>query len=161
MEYYIIVFLYKQEKYYFLWKTDEKDEFLTKKRKIIFWKNIENVKKFVQRNHLVFAHREEIVYNIDLCESWCYSSSKIVDCNMVLDLWNIFFDLHNSISEDFIGATEEFDEIYDKLFYGNNLSTINVTNKKYIPTFTDHEIEQIKKVLRSGIIVLKNIVTKG
>ena len=78
----------------------------------------------------------------------------IVDCNVVLGLWNIFLDLHNTVGKSFVGDREEFDKIYEKLFYGNNLPTINPTGEKYIPSFSEDEIALIKKLLKGGINML-------
>ena len=52
----------------------------------------------------------------------------------------------------------EYDKIYDKLFYGNNLLTINKSKKKYVPIFSEEEIKQVKDILMSGINMLSNVI---
>lgn len=159
MEYYIVVFVYRKEKYYFIWLTDEKDEFLTEGNKILFWKSIKEVKSFANKNGIILNQAKEVVYDIDVCEEWCHSSKKNVDCNIVLDLWNIFLDLHTSLNQKYLGNDSKLDKIYEKLFYGNNLPTINTTVNKYIPIFTNNEIKQIKNVLISGVYILKKTLS--
>lgn len=127
--------------------------------KPIFWKSLEELKIFAESNKIVFAQEEEIIYDIDKLEKWCSSSSQEIDCNDILNLWNIFIDLHDSVGIEFVGNMVGYDEIYDKLFFGNNLLSINKTKKKYVPIFLQEEIKQIKEILMSGINMVLNVIS--
>ena len=161
MEYYIVVFVYHKEKYYFIWMTDEEDKFLIENNKILFCKSLKKIEIYAKKHKIKFAQTEKIIYNIDICEQWCLSLENNVDCNVIINFWNIFLDLCNSIHMRFLGSDSRFDEIYEKLFCGNNLPAVKITSKKYIPIFLEDEIKQIKKVLKSGINAFLKIVCQG
>lgn len=161
MDHYIVVFIYSKHKYYFIWKSDENDVFFTQNDKIIFWNDICSLSEFCEINNINFADEKEIVYNIDCCENWCNSISEDIDCSTILNLWNIFSDLHSSIGVEFEGSLEHYNSVYDKLFYGNNLPCINTTSKKYLPTFDDDEIQRIKEMMMKGINLFKRIISLG
>lgn len=158
MKYYLVTFISKKENYYFIWTTSDNEIFLTKDDKLIFWKIIKDVEDFMVKNNIVFSQNDEIVFDLDCFEKWCCSSIHNVDCENILNLWNIFTDLYSSVNKKYIGSESEFDEIYEKLFYGNNLQTVNTTNKHYIPTFSDDEIDMIKEIIMEGICFFKNII---
>lgn len=158
MEYYIIEFVYQRRQCYFIWGTNDIDRFFADNNKILFWKQKHELMDFAKINNIVFEEQEPIRYDLDECEKWCQSLSVDVNCKKVLDMWNIFCDFCNSMEEKFIGNDNQFDEIYDKIFYGNNLPTINKSDKIYIPIFSDEEILIIKKILLSGIYCFQKTV---
>lgn len=159
VEHYIVVFIYSKHKYYFIWKSDENDVFLTQNDKIIFWHDIYSLKKFCEINDINFADEKEIVYNIDCCENWCNSMAEKIDCSTILNLWNIFSDLHSSIGVEFEGSLEYYNAVYDKLFYGNNLPCVNSTSEKYLPNFNRAELLKIKEVMMRGIELFRKIIS--
>lgn len=66
-------------------------------------------------------------------------------------MWNIINDVYYSINKEFIGNSSEYNIVYDKLFYGNNLPVINHTREKYNPIFSENEVENIKKIIKNGL----------
>lgn len=159
MEYYITEFLHQNKVYYFIWVTDDKDRFLTENNKILYWDHRSELLDFAKENGITFEEEEHIRYNLDKCEKWCRSSPENIDCGQILDMWNIFSDFYNSIEEKFMGNDHKFDEIYDKIFCGNNLPTINKTNKIYVPLFSEDEILAIKKIMLSGICLFRKVIS--
>ncbi len=94
-------------------------------------------------------------YDFNSIYKWCLSDDPNIDCDIVLNIWNILDDIFKSIQVVFKGATSDFDEIYDKLFYGNNLECINETNEQYYPIFTNEEISNIKSMLNDSFYVVE------
>ena len=101
---------------------------------------------------LSIAQETEITeYNLDQFYEWMLSDKTTVDCERFLDFWNITSDLAYSANDMFCGDTEEYISIYDKLFYGSNLPSINSSQDKYSPTWDISEIKMLKSVIQSGL----------
>ena len=55
------------------------------------------------------------------------------------------------MKDTFYGNDERATHTYDKLFYGNNLPSINTSLHKYTPTWEVDEIGIVEDVMRSGL----------
>lgn len=42
-------------------------------------------------------------------------------------------------------------DIYEKLFWGNNLPTVTPAGKTYVPVWTQNELERLRSVMAYGI----------
>ena len=56
-------------------------------------------------------------------------------------------DIAKTINLSFYGNKKEITHIYSKLFYGNNLPSINTTTEKYNPMWDNDERKILLKVL--------------
>jgi hypothetical protein len=93
--------------------------------------------------------------DLDLVVRWCeYATATSIDCNRLLDAWNFFTDLANSIAQvatAFVGSNREYSPINEKLFYGCNLPVITPEGMHYTPSWTMEELAGLVIVLRSGL----------
>ncbi|MGX7263944.1 hypothetical protein [Enterococcus crotali] len=144
MDYHSVQFIYQKKKLLTVWYTDDKDGFVTKGRKILFFKNycIEN---------RIICEENEVSFDIDWLIHWYVSNSEEINEKEMLDIWNIFTDLAYSIDEHFLGDEDNYNQVYSKLFYGNNLPTINKSGRIYTPDWSKEEIEEIRAVMKNGV----------
>ena len=78
-----------------------------------------------------------------------------MDCDYMLRVWNIMSDFAKSLNVKFGDSSDELDEAYRKLFFGNNLPCINLTDEKYIPNFSEKELQLLTKVFEQGLSIIK------
>ena len=138
--YYIIKFEYYSEEKWALWFTSDKDGVITENGKIYCFDSERSLKIYCRKMN-INSEEEVEEYRIDEIEKWVNTESIEVDCRMILEFWNIVDD----ISE----------RIYEKLFYGNNLKSINTSGREYVPKWSDEELEVLKNILKQALIFIK------
>ena len=108
----------------------------------------------MQKNDINFE--EEVTeYRIDEIERWVNAKVIEVDCQMILKFWNIVDDISESVKKSIYKRTDISERIYEKLFYGNNLKSINTSGREYVPKWSDEELEVLKNILKQALIFIK------
>ena len=85
-------------------------------------------------------------FDFDSLARWCERpSAETIDCSGFLNAWNMLFDA---------GALQagDFDrDVYDKLFWGNNLPAVTPLGETYTPRWTLDEMRKLQLILGRGI----------
>ena len=85
---------------------------------------------------------------------WIDSAVKPINCKKGLAAWNLFVDVANS-ADSRASAFKRLDskrgEIYNKLFWGNNLPAVTSEGRHYTPEWSPHEVAYLKKILSCGL----------
>lgn len=158
--YYLISFIYKQITLYCIWVSDDKDYIITKNDKILFFNTLDKLSEYVKKEEMVIVKSEEVQYNLDKMILWCYDESNVnCGCDEILNMWNICIDVANSTKKHFIGNDNIYDSLYEKIFFANNLFIRDSFPCSTLSAFSDADVENIKKILMSGInLILENIM---
>ncbi len=154
-QYYIVNFIMNRNNHFCLWYTDELDGFEVEDNKLIWFKQENNMKLFCYDKNITFSDGV-ISFDIDQLSDMIKFKPEEFDCNLILDMWNIFSDVSKSVNLPFKGDNDMVLDIYSKIFYGNNLPAINTSGKKYIPIWNEEELEIIYEVLYQGICILES-----
>lgn len=152
-QYYPVDFIVHNQIFHTLWYTDEKDGFVVENGKI---------KKFSDTKEQIEALREQSVYQEEIT---CYKTDTILDeikqkqinCNDVLNFWNIILELSFSIHCSFLGnvKSEVIKRIHAKLFYGCNIKVLRKEDELYIPLWSKTERKKLFFVIEDGLEILK------
>lgn len=152
-EYYIVHFIFQAESYYCIWYTDDTDGLITESGKLKYCSQLSELYDYCDGNNI--NPMEELTeYNLNDLFQWVGNDTTEIDCEYMLDIWNIISDIAHSINEHFYGDNDDVNGIYTKLFYGNNLPCMNTSGEEYIPVWDTEELEQLHKVFESGIHIL-------
>lgn len=157
-DYYAVTFKFKNICRYTLWYCDEKDGFFVENKKIKIFDSIDDIQDFVYNENLNFKkekNEQVTIYNID--ELIIQKDRDVIDCDLILNFWNIVLDMSYSLKIFFIGnqRIEYIDKIYDKLFFGCNLPAIKIDSRKeYHPKWEDEEIWLLSKIIDDIIEIL-------
>ena len=84
-----------------------------------------------------------------------------VDCEQLLSAWNLFTDIANSTGEKGLsfGRLDKLNnEIYDKLFWGNNLPAVTPEGEKFSPKWKLEEIEELVEVSKVGMAMFREVI---
>jgi hypothetical protein len=148
-------YVYKGIKTILLWQTsakDGEDRFVTdSNNRLISSKSLPEFRDLLGRDLKKKVHWSEKNLRVG-------RASTVRTCTILLEGWNFIEDVLKSV-----GLYKELQEIhsiildnvYNKLFYGNNLSSVTPEGKSYNPVWTKeeitlfrHEIRKMWKVLR-------------
>lgn len=152
--YYIIKFEYYSEEKWALWYTSDKDGVITENGKIYCFDSERSLKIYCRKMNINFE-KEVTEYRIDKIERWVNAKVIEVDCQMILKFWNIVDDISESVKKVIYKRTDISERIYEKLFYGNNLKSINTSGREYVPKWSDEELEVLKNILKQALIFIK------
>lgn len=158
-EYFFIKFIINEQNLYTLWYTDDTDGVISENSKVICFGNLNDAKKYAENMQFYMTDYDISVYNLDIISKWTRKPTSDIDCKIFLDWWNMFDDLSKSIGISYTGNFDVRDtvNIYNKLFYGSNVSAVRGDGEVYMPVWTKEELEQLKNILENGISLLKNL----
>lgn len=152
VEYYIVQFNDEKTLKYAIWYTDDEDGFVSEHGKILFFDCVESLKDFCDSKNIIILDDDKVsfIYDFGYLKKWLLSPNDRFDCSIMLDFWNVISDASKSIGVAFIGddkQSEMANKLYSKLFHGCNLPAINTSGKKYIPKWTQKEIDCLAEIL--------------
>jgi hypothetical protein len=95
-----------------------------------------------------------ILHDLDAVESRCLLDGPLViDCEHFLAAWNLFIDVAHSVGAagaDYLASDSALSNEYEKLFFGNNLPAMTPPGKHYTPTWSDAELDDIRRHITLG-----------
>jgi hypothetical protein len=155
-EHYMVVFKVKNIEYYTIWFTNDICGFIIESNTIKYFNNKDDLGKYCDDKGLSYDNDDDY-YDVDKLLICINEKNKIIDCEFILNFWNIISDISKSINIPFVGDNDDFNDIYHKLFYGNNLPSINTSNKKYVPNWSLCELNQLYVVMENGSKIIKEV----
>ena len=143
-------FSFHNKKWVLLWESSKgQDKFKTLSDGSLFISNsIEDTKKRLESKDISVCWSENSTMDFDLFWAELYNlqydrPSGIKTCKILLEGWNFIEDLINTfnlIESKSELTSEKLNNVYDKLFFGNNLKSVTPKNKSYSPLWTKKEI---------------------
>ena len=107
--------------------------------------------------HLYDPKDAPTIYDIDRLEAWIHSDSATVDCNEILNFWNMFTDVSYTTGVKFKGDKKKklTNLIYNKLFYGLNLPSIKPEDEEdWMPVWDKRQLKIMKSIMENGLNIL-------
>ncbi len=127
-----------------------------------------NGKMLVSRSRqslMAYAHAEELTlaaenesafFNLDSVVKWLRRKRPAhLNCVEFLNAWNLLADISAAIGGDFDADKAKTRQIYQKLFWGNNLPAVTPAGKHYTPQWPGRESRIIREVLRKGLSLFR------
>jgi len=156
--YYAAEFKYIDRIYFCIWYNNlvdmnDTEGLCINNGRILYFDRMEKLKHYCETHEMMYID-EPTQYDMVRIQQWVREgTSDDIDCDLLLIFWNIVIDLAATLKLDFIGNDDEYDDVYSKLFAGNNLPTINTSGKEYIPMWSEEEVLQLKQVIGRGVIM--------
>src|ERR671931_550924 len=109
-----------------IWYTDERDGIVVDSDgKIPGFRDTDDLLEYAKGKTLQVDAEGAILHDLDVLVEWLkQKESERVDCNNLLAAWNLFEDVSHSVDGGFDPDRDVTKEIYEKLFWGNNLSSV-------------------------------------
>ena len=145
---------------YFLWFSDDHDGvWIDQIGRMPRFGTFAALQAYAQQHGIQLAFDDPTAYDLDALSGWlAQPSAATLDCVSLLDAWNLFADVAASAQVPFDSDRQATEKIYDKLFYGNNLPSVTPPGRRYVPLWTDAEIELIRTTLAQGLAVFRRAI---
>lgn len=155
---FIIEFIHRGSMVACVWYNNDKDGFITENNALLHFSNTRDAQAYCAEHGM--ACEDEIVqYDIDQMAQWVADAGQAVDVVALLDFWNIIIDVASSLNLSFSGNLKTANRLYDKLFHGNNLPSVNASGMKYIPEWTEEELAQMRAIIKEGVNMLSQALS--
>ncbi len=163
MDLFLISYLQAGVEKFCIWYQNDKDGFCKDDHnKILSFANKEFALIYLSKRDLCLYEGGNISsYDFDKLNHWINSTDSNVDCNELLEFWNMFSDSAYTTIKKFVGDNKNktTNLIYDKLFFGCNLPAIKPDGEEdYVPIWNEKQITILKSIMKGGVnIFLKNL----
>ena len=153
-QYYFCEFQMGGASYFVIWYSGEEDGLLTNdERRLLSFGSSDQALAYASERALAIEPQEPAFYDLDRIESWFTgASADKIDCAELLDAWNMFLDVAASAggASLFEAADARANDVYDKLFFGNNLPSITPPGEHYVPGWSAEEVGVLARIMRLG-----------
>lgn len=142
--------------HFLIWYEDEnmKDCVYTSNGEVIIFLFEEQARK--QAEKLGFQADETVFYDVERLIYWIGMHQKEMDCEFLIDFWNLFSDIAYSIGKKLEPIkTKRSNRCYNKLFWGLNLPSVTPEGCEYEPIFTKRERKLIREIMRTGLEIFE------
>jgi hypothetical protein len=148
---------------YLIWFTDEDDGvYLDADATVPSFSKQEELYEYAQAAGISVDLAESVLLDLDTVSEWLVDrTADTVDCVVLLNAWNLFDDVSRSLGGTFDANRERTGDIYNKLFWGNNIPAMTPEGQSFHPTWTQIELDIMREVLRSGFALFNNARAKG
>jgi hypothetical protein len=103
---------------------------------------------YCNKNNFITNDDDDIPqFDLDKLDIWLSEEDKTVNSEFMLDIWNIASDAMNSTNVKFIGDSRYLTNIYNKLFWGNDIEVIHKGHSHYNPVLNSEEIKGLTHVM--------------
>lgn len=140
----------------FIWYCDHTDGVVKNDAgKVITFASEHDVGRYLEQLGSYLQDQDEVPdYDFDEVAGWCASpDAEAIDCSDFLNTWNILVDLIGKPAGPFAfrEANRRLDDIYDTLFWGNNLPSITPEGEYFTATWADEDVQEIARLFKAGI----------
>ena len=141
---------------FLIWYEDENNEnrVYTSGGKVIFFLSEEKARR--KANELNINITDTCFYDVERLIYWFEMHQKEMDCEFLIDFWNMFSDIAYSVGKELEPIkTRRINRCYNKLFWGLNLPAVTPEDCEYEPIFTKRERKLIREIMRTGLEIFE------
>jgi len=152
-QYFLIKVSYKNREAFLIWYCNNKEGVLLHKQRLLMFESVSEAKLFAEKKG-ISLDMEVAEYNLSAITELIDRVGLTESCNELLNAWNLFSDIANSLGEEFSGDSDEelTSDIYHMLFHGCNI--LSEAYGEFHPIFDDKEKERCLSVLNNGLAIL-------
>ena len=145
---------------YLIWFSNDTDGVVTESNGTVpSFRDQAALRDYAATQQMTLDAMEPALHDLDVVVHWLSDPQLIeVDCKAFLVAWNLFSDLASSVNGVFDLDWERTQQVYDKLFWGNNLSPVTPPGEHYIPQWGNDERLVLREILHEGLELFRTYV---
>jgi hypothetical protein len=144
---------------YLIWFSNEEDGVVVAPNGTApAFRDLAALQAYADSQHLDLLIEEPILHDLDNVAAWLARPVHAIDCDVFLTAWNLFADLAASTGAGFAPDDERTRQIYEKLFWDNNLPSMTPPGERYVPRWSAAERRTLRAVLGSGLALFRGRV---
>jgi len=157
MKYFPLFYRLHAEESYLVWISNERDSVVVDTGGFVpSFRDLTVLRHYANLNHLNIENREPVLHDLEWITTWRVTLVESADCVKAINAWNLFGEVAASIPKAGIAFRKLADSqivrpIYDKLFWGNNLPSMTPKGKRYIPEWSQEELQSLAHLMTAGL----------
>ncbi len=155
MKYFPLLYRLRSSERYLIWISDELDSLAVDSGGFVpSFADVVSLRQYANLHHYNLEIEKPVLHDLDWVAARRMSPATPIDCQEALAAWNLFGDIAVSIPSRGISFKElksQSFEIYDKLFWGNNLPAVTPKGERYIPEWSPDELGTLSQILTAGL----------
>jgi hypothetical protein len=148
---------------FLLWVSDDwaLNRVLACAGRVVSFSDEESAREYALAENLTLAPKEELrLHDLDSAVSWLEADTE-PDCRLLLAIWNLAGDVARSVNEPFEDRGEVLDDVYNKLFFGNNLPSMTPAGEQYHPEWTEEELRLLRATIQIAVDLIHSRVVES
>jgi hypothetical protein len=159
MAYFPLLYRWRGEERLLLWQPGNIDSVAVgSEGHVQSFAGLADLNRFAHVHALQIEQEEPKLHNLDSVQAWARGKEPDVNCDETLNAWNLFRDIANSVEgpckESFEKLDSDMSEVYNKIFWGNNLPATTPRGERFVPTWSAEEIDALAALLSAGLSML-------
>jgi hypothetical protein len=157
-EYYNLLFRLDNQNSYLIWFEGENEPdgvVIDDNGKVPSFHDNEDLLNYATSLSLSVSTDSAVLHNIDTVSAFLERKDETVYCKNFLEAWNLFEDVSQSVGGNFDIDRKLTVNIYEKLFWGNNIPAVTPDAESYEPIWTKREVKVIREVLAVGLSIFR------
>ena len=129
---------------------------------LVSFSDEESAREYALAQNLTLAPKEELrLHDLDSAVRWLEADAE-PDCRLLLPIWNLAGDAARSVNEPFEDRGGVLDDVYSKLFFGNNLPSMTPAGELYHPEWTEEELGLLRASIEMAVDLIRSrVVASG
>ena len=150
-----VVIVLDEQEFHCLWYTNDIDGLLTRNNRLVHFRNRNDLNAFCALKTLTLEDGTSVYHPLKAVHT-LLDESVAMDYVEILNFWNLSSDLASSLRVKFLGDHRSTNNLYNKVFYGNNLPSLRRDGEEYVPQWDEDEREALIKIMSHGLEILQN-----
>jgi hypothetical protein len=155
MRYFPLLYRLNGQDCYLIWISNDNDTVeIDAMGQVPTFEDIKAIAAYASTKQYTLDSEEPKCHDLDWVAGWLSKEGVPVDCRKALAAWNLFGDVARSTpraDDTFEKLDSRFGEVYEKLFWGNNLPAVTPKGCHFDPEWSADEITALAMVLRAGL----------
>ena len=143
---------------FLLWVSDDwaLNRVLADAGRVIWFSDEQSAREYALAENLTLAPEEDLgLHDLDSAVSWLGADTE-PDCRLLLAIWDLAGDVARTVSEPFEDRGEALDDVYNKLFFGNNLPSMTPPGEQYHPQRTEEKIRLLRATIQIAVDLIRS-----
>lgn len=144
-----------------IWYSNDRDGVIVHDGCMSSFSSEDALRQFAAQRQLTLVDEVPRLHDLDSVQRWVLCPrGQAMDCATTLAAWNLFSDVACSIPDpgtDFSKIDSEHNDIYEKLFFGNNLPAITPEGAQYDARWSDLEVVALAQILDCGLRFFRSV----
>jgi hypothetical protein len=147
---------------YLIWFSNDSDGVVVEAdRSVASFRTRCDLDSYADCRGLAFEPEETAEFDFDSIEAWLRKpDGSSVECEVFLNAWNLFDDIASSRRyAAFQRSSRSAGLVYDKLFWGSNVPAVTPLGERYVPSWSDREVAELRRVLSEGMRLMRDAIS--
>ena len=139
-----------------LWASDDgADRVVADGNLVVAFDDLDELRAHATTLGLEVEPEPSALVDLDASERWCRSGGD-PDPVLLIDTWNLCWDVSNGSGTAFEHRSDELDVLYDKLFYANNLPSVTPPGERWEPEWPQEQVAGLRELIGRGIALVRS-----